>query len=54
MVLRGRGSAPAAALSASLFLKPPALPEDTYFGSFLDDSESVRREALISGAYDAG
>jgi len=30
MVLRGRGSAPAAALSGSLFLKPPALPEDTY------------------------
>jgi hypothetical protein len=30
MVLRGRVSAPAAALSGSLFLKPPALPEDTY------------------------
>jgi hypothetical protein len=30
MVLRGRGSAPAAALSGSLFLKPPALPEDNY------------------------
>ena len=32
MVLRGRGSAPAAASSGSLFLKPPALPEDTYSG----------------------
>ena len=31
MVLRGRDSAPAAALSGSLFLKPPALPEDTYW-----------------------
>ena len=31
MVLRGRGSTPAAALSGSLFLKPPALPEDTYY-----------------------
>jgi hypothetical protein len=34
MVLWGRGSAPAAALSGSLFLKPPALPEDTYYGSY--------------------
>jgi hypothetical protein len=30
MVLGGRDSAPAAALSGSLFLKPPALPDDTY------------------------
>ena len=30
MVLRGRDSVPAAALSGSLFLKPPALPEDIY------------------------
>jgi hypothetical protein len=31
MVFRGRDSAPAAALSVSVFLKPPALPEDIYF-----------------------
>ena len=31
MVLRGRDSVPAAALSGSLFLKPPALPEDIQF-----------------------
>ena len=43
MVLRGRDSAPAAALSGSLFLKPPALPEDTYFGHDQNKLDELQR-----------